>query len=296
MIAAAPDLRANLPRDAQALGHALPALLAQAQQLAASLNFGAHGRRRAGAGDEFWQYRPAQAGDSASAIDWRRSARADMPFVREREWQALNTVSFWVDGAQSMRFASAGNPVKSERAQLLALALCVMLLRGGERVGLIGGTPARAGRAQLSEILAEMGKLLDAADYGSATPDQGAPHARRVYLSDFLGPLPDLQTAMTRAADRGARGVLLQILDPAEEDFPFSGRVIFQSMGGSLHHETQSASDLRARYLQRLAARKDALAELARSLGWDYTIHHTNQPPLGALIWAHHALSGTGGV
>ena len=38
---------------------------------------GAHGLRRPGPGEEFWQYRPAQPGEPARAIDWRRSARSD---------------------------------------------------------------------------------------------------------------------------------------------------------------------------------------------------------------------------
>lgn len=288
----------HVPRDAQALAQALPPLLAQAQHLAAPLSFGAHGRRRAGNGDGFWQYRPAQSGDAASAIDWRRSARSDTPYLREREWQARNSVGFWVDSAQSMGFSSAPDlPTKALRAQLLALALCAGLLRAGEKAGLIGASSPRAGRSQLGHIAAQLGHPPASSapqpnDYGAAPPDLGAPFQRAVYISDFLGPLPALQNAMTQAADRGARGVLLQILDPLEETFPFSGRIIFQSMGGSITHETQSAADLRSRYMQRLAERKDALARLARSLGWDYTVHHTNRPPLEPLIWAHGILQG----
>jgi len=123
---------ADLRAQAEGLGHALPALLAHAQHLAAQLPFGAHGRRRAGDGSEFWQYRPAMAGDAAQTIDWRRSARGDVTFVRQREWQAQNAVALWVDGGQSMRYASAaGLPAKGDRARLLALALAVMLLRAG---------------------------------------------------------------------------------------------------------------------------------------------------------------------
>jgi uncharacterized protein (DUF58 family) len=291
----------NLARSAQQLGQSLPALLAQAQHLAAQMTFGAHGRKRAGSGDEFWQYRPAVAGDAASAIDWRRSARADTPYLREREWQARNTVGFWVDTAQSMAFASAPNlPSKGARAQLLALALCAGLLRGGEKVGLIGTGPARSGRGLLSQIAADLANSPAGQDYGAAPPElgsilgsaSGSAPQRAVYISDFLGPLPALQTAMMRAADSGARGILLQILDPEEESFPFSGRIIFQSMGGSVTHETLSASDLRARYVQRLSQRKDALLTLARSLGWDYSVHHTDTAPLKPLIWAHGVLSG----
>ena len=283
----------NLRSEALALGHALPALLAEAQHLAAALAFGAHGRKRAGAGDEFWQYRPAQAGDSAAAIDWRRSARGDVPYLREREWQALNTVGIWADSAQSMRFASADTlPQKAYRAAVLGLSLALLLLRGGERVGLIGGAPAKTGRAHLPSLAAELLAQPNAQDYGQAGLDGlGAQHL--LYLSDFMGPLATLEGAMMRAADRGARGALLHILDPVEESFPFSGRVIFQSIGGSLSHETTSAADLRQRYLERLAARKDALTALCRRLGWDYHLHHTDQPATYALIWAHGAISGT---
>jgi uncharacterized protein (DUF58 family) len=285
-----PTLPPNLRRDSAALGHALPALLAQAQHLAASLSYGAHGRRRTGAGDEFWQYRPAQAGDAAAAIDWRRSAKTDAPYIREREWQALNAVAIWADGAQSMQFSS-GETTKAARAQLLALALAVMLLRGGERVGWAGGAPPKTGRAHLAQLAAEMAAQAALDDYGSAAPAPSMA-AHVVYISDFLAPLPALKDAMMRTADGGARGALLQILDPAEDSFPYSGRTVFLSMGGSLSHLTHSAGDLRARYLARLAARKDELAALARALGWDYHIHHTDQSALGALIWAHHAISG----
>ncbi len=282
------DLRA----EATGLGHALPALLAQAQHLASALAYGAHGRKRAGAGDEFWQYRPAQAGDSAGAIDWRRSARGDVPYLREREWQALNAVGIWADGAQSMCFASAPDlPQKAERAAVLALALALMLLRGGERVGLIGGQPPKTGRAHLGPLAAEMIAQPNPQDYGQAEM-AGGNAAHLLYLSDFLGPLPALKSAMMQAADRGARGALVQILDPIEESFPFAGRTIFQSIGGSVTHQTQSAEGLRARYIERLAARKDELTTLTRSLGWDYHLHRTDQPAIGALIWAHGAISG----
>jgi uncharacterized protein (DUF58 family) len=88
------------------------------------------------------------------------------------------------------------------------------------------------------------------------------------------------------------KGVLIQVLDPAEEEFPFDGRTIFESMGGSLQFETLRAGDLRARYLARLAERKDRLAVLARAVGWHFTTHHTGNPAQGALLWAYAALEG----
>ena len=284
-------LSQHMQSNAESLGSALPALLAEAEHLAASLMLGAHGRRRAGHGDEFWQYRPAMIGDAASGIDWRRSARSDAHFVREREWQAVQTVSFWVDPSQSMTYSGAKDrSTKRDRAWLLTLALSVLLLRGGERVGLIGGGAPRHGRAQLQTIMAELGAATSGDDYGTAQVDDFTATGRALYLSDFLGPIDPLRRAMELAAARGIRGCILQILDPEEEAFGFDGRVIFESMTGSLRHETQSAADLRDRYLDRLAQRKDELAQICRQMGWLYTLHHSDQPATTPLLWAYRAL------
>ncbi|NHX27360.1 DUF58 domain-containing protein, partial [Escherichia coli] len=145
---------AALRAGAEGLAAALPPLLAQAEHLATTVMMGEHGRRRAGMGDEFWQYRPAHAGDPAHRIDWRRSARSDQHFVREKEWQAAQSVTLWVDPSQAMQFAGDGrHGTKADRAGLLALALSVLLIRGGERVGLAGfDLPPRRGELQLMRL------------------------------------------------------------------------------------------------------------------------------------------------
>ena len=270
---------------------AFPALLARAEHLAGAVLLGAHGRRRAGAGDDFWQYRPAQAGDSRRAIDHRRSAMGDTEFVREREWQIAQSVMLWVDQGASMRFTSSDAlPQKIERARLLALAAAILLNRGGERVGLTGTQlPPRSGRAQILS-LAELFCRDDEADY--APPEHRAmiPHARAVFISDFMGDIDGVRTALTKAADRGVRGVLCHVLDPSEEVFPFTGRTIFQSMGGTLSHETLKANDLKDRYLERLAERKAELQSLCALTGWRYGVHNTDKTAQAGLLWLYGAL------
>ena len=275
----------------------LPALLARAEHLAGAVRLGAHGRRRAGTGDDFWQYRPAQIGDSRRMIDHRRSAMGDLEFVREREWQIAQSVMLWVDQGASMRFASqAALPQKADRARLLGLALAIMLLRGGERVGLTGtALPPRRGTPQVLR-LAEMFCQDDATDYSPPEHRAMIPHARAVFISDFMGDLADVQLALTKAADRGVRGVLYHVLDPSEEAFPFTGQTIFQSVGGTLSHETLKASDLKSRYLERLAARKAELQRLCALTGWQYGLHHTDASAQSALLWLYSALDSRTGV
>ena len=294
MADAAPDLRAR----AEAETARLPPLLARADRLARTVMMGEHGRRRAGTGDDFWQYRPVQPGDSRRDIDWRRSARSDAQFIRQREWKLAQSVMIWVDPAASMRFASQNDLAeKADRARLLALAVALLLERGGERVGMTGtALPPRRGAAQIARmaeaLTAESGEDHTAPDMAGLVP-----HGRALLVSDFLGDPAPVRAALTSAADRGVRGVLLQVLDPAEEAFPYRGRTIFESVAGTLSHETLKAADLRARYLDRLAARKAALTELASATGWQYGCHHTDTGAQAALLWLHSAISeGRGGA
>lgn len=268
-----------------------PPLLARAEHLAGAVLLGEHGRRRAGLGDDFWQYRPAEQGDSRRMIDHRRSARGDTQFVREREWQIAQSVMLWIDRGASMRFTSSKDlPTKGDRARLVGLALAILLARAGERVGLTGtDLPPRRGNQQLHR-LSQILTADEEADY--APPEHRAmiPHAKAVFISDFLGPLDEVRRALAKAADRGVRGCMYQILDPTEEAFPFKGRTIFESMGGTLSHETLKATDLRGRYLDRLAERKAELSELCRLAGWQFDTHHTDASAQAALLWLYRAM------
>lgn len=285
----------NTPRtlrlNAESEASRLPPLLARAEHLAGTVLLGEHGRRRAGMGDDFWQYRPVQSGDSRRMIDWRRSARSDNEFVREREWQVAQSVMLWVDASASMRFTSnTSHSEKSDRARLIALAASILLIKGGERVGITGtDLPPRRGRAQVLRLAEHFSHDADV-DYGVPEARAMLPHARALFISDFMGDIDAVEQALTKAADRGVRGALMQVLDPAEESFPFHGRTIFESAGKTLRYETLKANDLRDKYLEKLAARKDALRHLCGITGWQFTTHHTDASAQTALLWLHRAL------
>ncbi|SLN56598.1 hypothetical protein PEL8287_03045 [Roseovarius litorisediminis] len=280
---------APLRSRAEAEAARLPPLLARAEHLAGAVLLGEHGRRRSGLGDDFWQYRPVQPGDSRRHIDWRRSARSDMQYVRQREWQIAQSVMLWVDNSASMNFSSDDNlPQKSDRARLLALAVAVLLNRAGERVGITGTLPPRRGNAQITRLAEVLVRESDA-DYGSPDMRGMQSHGRALFVSDFMGNVDPVRTALTSSADRGVQGVLMQVLDPAEEAFPYRGRTIFESVAGTLAHETLKANALRDRYLERLAERKAELRAICAATGWQYGLHHTSDSPQSALLWLYRA-------
>lgn len=276
----------------EAIAGTLPALMADAQHLSATVLLGSHGRKRAGTGDEFWQYRPAEAGDPMRSIDWRRSARSDGHFVRQTEWQAAQSVMLGVDDAASMTFSgAAARPSKLRRAQTLAMAVAILAVHGGERVGLTHlAEPPRGGRAQLIRMAQALMDGHDEGDYGVPRPKALPMGSRAVFFSDFLGDPAPIERVLGRAADRGVKGALVQVLDPDEEAFPYDGRTVFESMSGAVRFETLKARSLRDAYLSRLAERKHRLADVARRTGWRYHVHHTDQPAEPTLLWLYRAI------
>lgn len=275
---------------AQDLAARLPPLLLAAERVAATVTGGTHGRRRSGTGETFWQFRHSQAGDPATAIDWRQSARSQGLFVRESEWTAAQTVGLWRDGSPSMAWRSSRElPEKRERADLLLLALGAMLLKGGEKVALLsGGLPPTTGGGALTRLATAL--LNDRAEVLPA-PGRLPRHAEIVLISDFLMPLDVVHAALRALAAGGAMGHLVQVLDPAEETLPFAGRIRFAGCEQEGDLLVRRAEDLRGSYALKLAAHRDGLAAMARGLGWTFATHRTDQPPQTALLALHVRLA-----
>jgi uncharacterized protein (DUF58 family) len=51
--------------------------------------------------------------------------------------------------------------------------------------------------------------------------------AEIVVLSDFWSPMNEITTMLAGLSASGAHGTLIQVVDPAEETFPYAGRVEF---------------------------------------------------------------------
>ncbi|MBN9008823.1 MAG: DUF58 domain-containing protein, partial [Rhizobiales bacterium] len=250
---------ATLPALGEAKGVAagLPDLLIEARRVAATVIAGWHGRRVAGRGENFWQFRQFASGEAAIAIDWRRSARDDHFYVREKEWEAAHLVWLWPDISASMDFRSRlARASKRDRALVITLALADLLGGAGERVGLLG---------ESDPILAHNAAERIASFIARMTPRP--PDTRRlrrftdvVLVSDFLDPIADVEARLDAIVRSGARAHLVQVTDPIEETFPFAGRTEFEDPETGIRHVVTRAEQYRDDYLARLAALRDQLS------------------------------------
>ncbi|MEO1248391.1 MAG: DUF58 domain-containing protein [Pseudomonadota bacterium] len=273
-------------------------LSVSALRVAATVAQGTHGRRRSGIGNAFWQFRHYQAGDAVSAIDWRQTAKRGKAFVRETEWEAAQTVWLWRDGSPGLDYASAPSlPTKKERAEIILLAMASLLASGGEQVGLLGID--RRGRPNERDIAALAERLDLGTDASVRLPQlrgRLSPHAEVILISDFLCPFDELTAFLNEVEGRRLRCHLIQILDPAEFDLPFEGRVRFTGFYNEGETLIPKVATVRQDYHDRLTALRESLAERARRSGWTYIEHRTDHSPHTAVMALYQALSAPIGL
>ncbi len=272
---------------ARTLADAMPRLILEARRVASTVIHGLHGRRRAGPGENFWQYRRFVSGEPAQNVDWRRSARDDHLYVREREWEASHTVWIWPDRSPSMTFASAlTTDSKLERALVVAFALAEVLVQGGERVGVPGLLRPTASRNVIEKMAEAI--LHDTAERSSLPPSfVPSPLSEVVILSDLWAPIGNVRDTIAQLSATGAHGHAIQIVDPAEESFPYSGRIEFIEPEGAGSVTAGRAETWRADYQGIVARHRAAIRSETDQRGWSFAIHRTDRPASELLLVLH---------
>ena len=272
----------------------IPDILVEARRVVNTVIAGWHGRRKRGIGENFWQVRPYVEGETLARIDWRRSARDDHVYVRDREWEAAHTVWLWADSSPSMLYQSTAATVSKEsRALVLILALAELLSRSGERIawpGLTDPFSARNGAERLASHLSHAAAV-------PARPDLSA--IRRfsdvILVSDFLDPVEETMEWLDTLSRRGVRAHLIEVSDPAEETFPYSGRTEFLDPETGEKLTAGRAETLGEDYRRIYLARRQELAAWCKRLGWSYTVNHTDRLASEALVSIHLAMTADAG-
>lgn len=283
----------QLRHDADALAAGFPALMAEADRIALAVAQGVHGRRKPGTGETFWEYRPWRTEDGPRRVDWRRSARSDHWYVRENEWEAVQSIWLWRDGRPGMAWSSdRALPSKKDRATVLLMALTDLLTRGGERVGVIGESAlARMGRSGHERVVQRLFSSVGTPEDLAAASLPSFAHL--VLATDGLESPDVWQNRLSALAEARVKGVVLQIADPAEAEFPYKGRTRFEGPEGhdapALFGRAQTAREsYRTYYAAHMAHFRDSV----RAAGWRFVHHRTDEPATHALLALYQVISG----
>jgi uncharacterized protein (DUF58 family) len=276
---------------AQARAALVPDCMVEARRIANTVIAGWHGRRKRGIGENFWQFRPYAEGESLSAIDWRRSARDDHTYVRDREWEAAHTVWLWADLSPSMMYKSTfGSVSKESRALVLMLALAEILARSGERIGCPGVMEPVSARNAAERLATAIMHRPETTGLPDTSMIRG--HSDIVLIGDFLDDAERIMERITPLARRGMRGHVVEIADPAEETFPYTGRTEFTDPETGEKLVSGRAETVRDDYRRAYLLRRETLGEALRRLGWSFIFHRTDHLASEALVAVHGYLSG----
>lgn len=269
---------AFLHRKAEEAAAALPPLKAAAEKAATTILSGDHHQKKSGTGEKFWQYREYTAGDPLQSIDWRASAKTDRLYIRQKEWQTTQTALFWVQNDLAMSYSSEKKrATKQEEATILALALAILMTKAGEQIGHLDGK-MRPGRTE--NAIEKMGELILATQDPSPLPHPAKtikPNSNLILIGDFLSPLPVLKDSLSQLATRTDSALLIQVLDPAELDLPFAGRVIFENSSHEKHH-IQNVESIKEQYKERITHHLDDVKTICKKHRWHWLLHRTDTP------------------
>ena len=186
-----------------------------------------------------------------------------------------------------MTFASAlSSDSKLERSLIVAFALAEVLVQGGERVGVPGLMRPTASRNVIEKMAESI--LHDPTERASLPPSFApSPLSEVVMLSDLWSPIADVRATIAQLSATGAHGHVIQIVDPAEESFPYSGRVEFIEPEGAGSVTAGRAETWRNDY-QNIVARHRADIRAETDLrGWSFAIHRTDRPASELLLVLH---------
>jgi uncharacterized protein (DUF58 family) len=214
---------------------------------------------------EFGGYREYVPGDDLRWLDRRSLLLHDRLVIRQFETETDRALALLVDASASMGFRSAQAPAaKVAFASLVAAALSYVALSSGDPAGVtfLGGDgaapiPRSSGREHFERIVAG---LEAARPGGDATLDTGmldralqslVRTLRRgaivVVLSDLLDMPAGAPERVAALASGGRALVVVQVVDPAEVEMPYSGTVRLRALEGSDVVETD-ADEVRLRY------------------------------------------------
>lgn len=249
------------------------------------LAYGAKRAGRAGMGEEFFQYREYSEGDSVAKIDWRKTAKSDEIHVRELELTNPSNYVIVLDNSASMHFAGAASAhTKLYSAAMMALALGLVIAENGDKVKLVVGeyisTIDKASVAEAAEIALNT-PFID-------IPRNIHPACNYIVFSDFWWGNNQFMQFADALKAAACNALMVRVVDDAEVNFTYSGRIIFQDSENADEEEVGNAEELMQVYKQHFNMHEQEIKRQAESANLIFSRFITNDSPKN-FISRHYA-------
>jgi uncharacterized protein (DUF58 family) len=268
---------------------------------------------------EFAEHREYLPGDDLRYVDWKVYGKSDRIFLKQYEEETNFACHLLLDVSDSMRYRSPSLPEwpgavlsKLEYTVSLAAAIGYLITRQQDAVGLVtfaGSVEGQLAPSSRGSHLGELFRRLDETDPsrvlsfedaqgagGEADTDadgviervliEAAQRMRRRGLVIVLSDLFDEPASLLRGFKRLKHGRhdvrVLQVIDRAEEEFPFEEPTHFRGLEHSGERRVEPRA-LQQAYREEFARFLKSVQAGVRGLGMQFVTVHTDDPLDGAL-------------
>jgi uncharacterized protein (DUF58 family) len=252
---------------------------------------GTHRSPYRGFSSEFAEHREYSPGDDVRYVDWKVYGKSDRMYVKQFDEETNFACTVLVDTSESMGYRSQRAPVtKLEYATWLAAACAYLVIRQRDAIGLM------TFREHIDQYLRpsstatqfrEVCRRLEAAEpngksqLGAVLHDTAVRIPRRgviILISDLFDDCDSLARGWKHLRYGRHDVILMQVLDPAELEFPFDEPLLFKGLEG-WGDRLADPRALRKAYLHEVEQHQGRIRGLSRDLKSDLACFRTDQPP-----------------
>ena len=190
---------------------------------------------------EFAQHREYAPGDDVRHLDWKVQAKTERYYIKQYEQETNFVAHLLLDGSESMKYGS-GEISKLEYGKMMAACLAYLILHQRDAVALgifdeevQEYLPRSDNRDNLFRIMDRLagfeplrGTRLAPVLHGMA--GQIKRKGIVIVISDFFDDEEELLQSVQHLRFKGHEVIMMQVLDPCEIDFPFTGNVEFEGL------------------------------------------------------------------
>lgn len=263
-----------------------------ARQVVEGFCSGLHRSPHKGYSVEFKEHRQYVQGDEIRAIDWKVFAKTDRLYIREFEEETNLRSTLVVDcsGSMSYRGSRVGVLSKYQYAVRLAASLAYLMIGQQDGVGLAmfdtkvtEFLPPRSRPSHLQAIFAALlrrppGGETELSEVLGGLAAQLRRRGLVILISDCFGDVPSLLHSLSHFRHARHEVLLIQVLDPDEVDFPFTGRLRFRDLERIDGFEDVDAAALRQAYCAKFAEFSRELADGCGRAKIDLLTLQTDKP------------------
>jgi uncharacterized protein (DUF58 family) len=253
---------------------------------------GSHRSPFKGYSTEFADHRGYVTGDDLRHLDWKVFSRTERYFIKRYEENTNLRAHVLLDCSASMNFPRKrheGQMTKYEYACRVAAGLSYVLVKQQDPVGLflfndevVANIPPMRSLSHLRRMLRTMDEVEphDRTAAGKALSTVASMLKRRgllLIISDLLDEPEGVVKALAQFRQRGHDAIVVQVMDPAELDFPHDKVVTLRDLE-TKEQITVDGSEIAAEYNKQLTAFLERYKKACFEHNFDYVLASTATP------------------